>query len=132
MIMSYEEAIDIKEGDIVTVAPLSDIIANAKKKGYSIRMNDGAVLRDVDNVDDIDSIYTPIHFIKGMFNLYGREFRVADVKDKGTWVRFLLRNIRDANPLSYSFDNYMLLSNEEEKKKIITDEDFDTLFRGIE
>lgn len=132
MIMSYEEAIDIKEGDIVTVAPLLDIIANAKEKGYFIRMIAGAVSRDVDNVDDIDSIYTPCHFIKGMFNLCGKEFRVAEVKDKGTWVRFLLRDIRDATRLSYFFDNYMLLSNEEEKKKTISDEDFDTLFGGIE
>lgn len=66
MIMSYEEAIDIKEGDVVTVAPLSDIIANAKEKGYYIRMSSGEVFRDVDNVDDIESIYTPCHFIKGM------------------------------------------------------------------
>lgn len=132
MIMSYEEAIDIKEGDIVTVAPLLDIIANAKEKGYFIRMITGAVFRDVDNVDDIDSIYTPCHFIKGMFNLCGKEFRVAEVKDKGTWVRFLLRDIRDATRLSYCFDNYTLLSNEEEKKKTISDEDFDTLFGGIE
>lgn len=132
MIMSYEEAIDIKEGDVVTVAPLSDIIANAKEKGYYIRTSSGEVFRDVDNVDDIESIYTPCHFIKGMFNLCGKEFRVAEVKDKGTWVRFLLRDIRDATRLSYSFDNYMLLSNEEEKEKTISDEDFDTLFGGIE
>lgn len=132
MIMSYEEAIDIKEGDIVTVAPLLDIIANAKEKGYFTRMITGAVSRDVDNVDDIDGINTPCHFIKGMFNLCGKEFRVAEVKDKGTWVRFLLRDIRDATRLSYYFDNYMLLSNEEEKKKTISDEDFDTLFGGIE
>ena len=132
MIMSYEEAIDIKEGDIVTVAPLSDIIANAKEKGYYIPMNTGEVSRNVDNVDDIDSIYTPCHFVKGMFNLCGKDFRVAEVKDKGTWVRFLLRNITNANRLSYSFDNHMLLSNEEEKKRIISDEDFGTLFGGIE
>ena len=127
MIMKYEEALDVKVGDTVAVAPLEDIITNAKEKGYSIRTKSWDARLSADN---IDIIFTPCHFVRGMFKLCSKEFRVIGIEDEESWVSFILEDIQTGTTVGFSFDNEMLIGNEGER--IISDEDFDTLFGGIE
>ena len=123
MIMSYKEACKLQPGDIVTVAPFQEIVDFAKENDFEVQLDEYGTPMDV---------VTPCVFVDEMKEFCGKPYVIAslEVPDfrsgiKYVRIRFRSRGYKDAD--CYTFDNFMLLSNEE-TDNAVPDEEFEKLF----